>query len=88
MIVETGKPLTDIPGQNEEVIVGQGTVLVRVQKGINIKAVLVLVVLFQNFQSLGVVLELGGHGSFQSITVGNRHFARKKIYGLYHNTQM
>lgn len=48
---------TDVSGEDEEIIVGQGTMLVRVQKGFDIQAIHYFVFILQNLQSLCVVQE-------------------------------
>lgn len=70
--------LTDVTRQDQEVIVSQCSVLVRIEQGVNIKTISGGIILLQNFEGLGVVLDLSLHGAAKCITVGDRHFERNK----------
>lgn len=65
--------LTDVTRQDQEIIVGQCTVLVRVKQGIRIKAIKGGVGI-QNLHGLGVVGDLSLHGGTRcGVTSGDRH---------------
>lgn len=55
--------LTDRTGQDEKVIVSQGSMLVRVEQSINVKAISGRILL-EDFQSLGIILDFShaAHG--------------------------
>jgi hypothetical protein len=65
---------TDVARQDQEIIISQGTVLVRVKQGINIQTVSGRIFILKDFQSLGVVLDLPlGVEETTGIAVGDRH---------------
>lgn len=65
--------LTDVTGEDEEVIVGQSSVLVGVQKSVHVQPILRGIGL-RNLNGLGVVLDLSLHGGTRrSLLVGDGH---------------
>lgn len=65
---------TNVARQDQEIIVSQSTVLVRVKQGIDIQTVSGWIILVQNFQGFGVVLDFrfgnkgavgGSHGEIR-----------------------
>jgi hypothetical protein len=70
--------LTDVTGKDQEIVVGQSTVLVRVKQGISIEAIGGGVGL-QHLQGVGIVLNLSLHGGTRCCVVGaDRHFELKE----------
>jgi hypothetical protein len=58
---------TNVARQDQEIIVSQGTVLVRVKQGIDIQTISGWIVVLQNLQGFGVVLDFcfGSHGEIR-----------------------
>lgn len=76
-----------MPRQDEEVIVGQCTMLVRVNQSIDVKAISNGIVLLEDLQSLGVILDLSLHGEvIQRVAVDNRH-NESKLYNCFRNSR-
>lgn len=62
---------TNITGQDEEIIISQGAVLVGVKQGLDIQTISGRIVLLEDFQSLGVVLDLSLEAL--GVAVGDSH---------------
>lgn len=65
---------TNITGQDKEIIISQGTVLVRVKQGVDIQTISGRIVPLKDLQGLGVVLDLSlGVEEALGIAVGDSH---------------
>lgn len=64
---------TDVAGQDQEVVVSQCTMFVRIQQSVNVKTISGRVVLLQDIEGLGVVLNLGLHDQALVVTLSKRH---------------
>jgi hypothetical protein len=65
---------TNIAGQDEEIIISQGTVLVRVKQGFDIQTISGRIVPLKDLQGLGVVLDLSlGVEEGLGVAVGDCH---------------
>lgn len=64
---------TDVARQDQEIVVGETAVPLRINEGVDVDAIVLSIVLLQNLQGGGVVEHLSRRG-----TVDGGHFGRKK----------